>query len=72
MYLHGDFVTVTPHMIHFLESLGLWQISGSIFGPLGHHQYDQEAQEHPQNGDLVEFICLDGNFVTLTPHMIPF
>ena len=38
----------------------------------GHHQDDQEAQECPPSGGLEDFGYLDGDFVTQTPHMIPF
>ena len=40
--------------------------------PFGHNQDDQESQEYPPNGDLEDFRCLDDDFVTVTPHMIPF
>ena len=46
----------------FLESLWPWEYSGSVFGPFGHHQDDQEAQECPPNGDLEDFGCLDVDF----------
>ena len=38
----------------------------------GHHQEDQEGQECPKHGVLEDFGCLDGYFVIVPPHMIPF
>ena len=37
-----------------------------------HRQDDQEWQECPQNGVLVEIESLDDIFSILTSHMIPF
>ena len=37
-----------------------------------HHHDDQEAQECPPSGDLEDLVCLDGYFVTVTPHMTLF
>ena len=55
-----------------LESLGLWEYSGSISKNFGNHQDDQEGQEYPKAGYLENFGCLDGNFTIATPHMILF
>ena len=38
----------------------------------GRHQEDQEGQECPKTGVLEDFRCLDGFFVIVPPHMIPF
>ena len=52
--------------------MGPCQCSGRTPRPLGHHRDDQEAQECPPNGDFYDFGCLDGDFVTVILHMIPF
>ena len=66
------FFTQTYTCHTFLESLGPWQYSESKFIPFGHHQHDPEGQECPLSGDLEDFECLDGDFVTVTPHTILF
>ena len=66
------FCHYNPTYNTILESLGPWQYSESIFIPFDRHQDDQEGQECPLSGDLEDFECLDGDFVTVTPHMIPF
>jgi len=38
----------------------------------GHQQENQEGQECPKYWVLEDFGCLDGYFVILPPHMIPF
>ena len=46
----------------WLESLGPWQYSGTVFKPFGHHHDDQKPQECPPNGYLRDFGYLDGDF----------
>ena len=66
------FATVIPTYDTFLESLGPWESSGVVSRIFNHHQDDQEGPKCPKTGDLEELGHLDGDFVIVTPHMIPF
>ena len=46
----------------FLECLGLNNYQEVSSSPFGNHQNDQEAQEHPPNGDLEDSLYLHGSF----------
>ena len=52
--------------------MGRWEYSGRVYRTFGHHQEDQEGQEHPKHGVLEDFGCLHGYFGIVPPHMIPF
>ena len=38
----------------------------------GHHQDDKEGPKCPKTGDFEDLGHIDGDFVIVTPHMIPF
>ena len=58
--------------VTFLETLGPWECSGSVYKIFGYHQDDQEGQECPKSEDLKDSGYLDGDFVIIAPHMIHF
>ena len=58
--------------IIIVDSEGILVVQISPAPPFGHHQNDQEAQVCPPSGDFEDFWCLDGFFLTITSHMIPF
>ena len=62
-----------PTHVTFSECLELknnyQEVSSS---PFINQQDDQEAQEHPPSGDLVDLVYIDDYFVIFTEHMIHF
>ena len=55
-----------------MESLGPCEYIEIVSRIFGHYQVDQEGQECPKTGVLEDFGCLDGDFVIVPPHIIPF
>ena len=56
----------------FTESTAPNKLSESVLKPFGHHEDDQEAQEHPLNDCLLDFGYIDGDFVFFTPSYATF
>ena len=70
--LDRDFVIATPHMIPFWNPWDIMRALEGCTGLLVTIRNIRKVRNIPKHGVLEDFGCLDGAFVIVTPHMIPF